>query len=189
MLREARKSATTRATVVLPTPPFSPCVRIRRGFSTCVFFSVVAVAVLISIKAPRFVKKDEHSPDARRHCRSPAPDKCAATASPKCEIPTSPASRRCSTLRHAESRWLAKEFSKKGEPVDLDLDDHFSQLLARQKEFNALKPHEQLFQAPLVEQLRGPVHPGLRHLQQIHILDSESVIRNRIQFIVRMEKA
>src|SRR5579862_5988058 len=50
MSREVRKSATTRATVVLPTPPFSPWVRIRRGLSNSValfsFFSEDVVVVM-----------------------------------------------------------------------------------------------------------------------------------------------
>src|SRR5690242_8667354 len=45
----------TRATVVLPTPPFSPCARIRRGFAELVLFSS-AICILKLFDSGKWVR-------------------------------------------------------------------------------------------------------------------------------------
>src|SRR5438874_2651672 len=57
--REFRKSAMTRATVVLPTPPFSPCVRISRGLSGMLFFSLVFLSVMGAVIELKFLYSGE----------------------------------------------------------------------------------------------------------------------------------
>src|ERR1039458_1511247 len=75
-------------------------------------------------------------------------------------------------------------------PPDLSLrfDHYFAEPVARQEELHRFGTFEKLLHGTVVEQLSGAVAALLRHFQSLHVLDAKSVVRNRLEPVVRMKE-